>query len=95
MKKLRTTIGFGAIGVCILFFSCVTTASINNERIDQAKQRATFDLECSKEKLSAAVISKDFYDYAETIGIKGCEKKAVYKILCSRPPNFDCKVIRN
>ena len=69
-----------------LFASCATTGA----RKELILKRATFDFDCSIEKLISTKID------GSTFGITGCGKKAVYIVDCGGNSNIGaCRAILN
>jgi hypothetical protein len=57
---------------------CVSIADMEKESFDKVYPRASFDMDCSKDKLDLIIINANQQGYPETIGVRGCDKKAVY-----------------
>ena len=67
--------------------ACATTAA----QMDLVRNRATFDLDCPKEKLEVVDLGNQAY------GVRGCEKRASYLVVdCAPHQNADsCRVVLN
>ncbi|HAZ13693.1 MAG: hypothetical protein A2X86_16435 [Bdellovibrionales bacterium GWA2_49_15] len=62
----------------ILLSSCANIEQINARRKEIVLSRATFDLDCAKEKIEVTPIASRAQEASDTFGVTGCGKRATY-----------------
>lgn len=64
--------------VITVMTGCASIADMEKESFDKVYPRASFDMDCPRDKIDLTIINANQHGYPETIGVRGCDKKAVY-----------------
>jgi len=77
--KYLLLLALGSVLACAV--SQVDVKNANEARLNNVKQRASFDMGCPEARLEAVCLGTEGAGYCKTTGVTGCSKKATYTLV--------------